>query len=124
MGNVLVKEETLTQIAEAIREKAGTDDLYKPGEMPKAILDISTFSEEGADSSKPVRFYGPYGDLVYSFRVEELNKMTELPILPEYQGLVGQTWNWSLENAKAVNGEIEIGSLYVTDNGETRIYLE
>lgn len=124
MGNVLVKEETLTQIAEAIREKAGTDDLYKPGEMPKAILDISTFSEEGADPSKPVRFYGPYGDLVYSFRVEELNKMTELPILPEYQGLVGQTWNWSLENAKAVNGEIEIGSLYVTDNGETRIYIE
>ena len=32
MGNVLVKEETLTQIADAIREKSGTDDLYKPGE--------------------------------------------------------------------------------------------
>ena len=124
MGNVLVKEETLTQIADAIREKSRSEDSYKPREMPKAILDISTFSGEGADPSKPVRFYGPYGELVYSFSVEELSKMVELPVLPEYQGLVGQTWNWSLENAKAVNGEIEIGSLYVTDNGETRVYIE
>ena len=116
MGNVLVKEETLTQIAEAIREKSGSDELYKPREMPKAILDISTYSGDGADPSKPVRFYGPYGELVYSFSVEELIGMTELPTLPEYDGLLGQTWNWSLENAKAVNGEIEIGSLYTTDD--------
>lgn len=46
MGNVLVKEETLTQIADAIREKAGTEGVYKPGEMPEAILEISTYSEK------------------------------------------------------------------------------
>ena len=64
MGNVLVKEETLTQIADAIREKSGTDDLYKPEEMPEAILEILTYSGDGADPNKPVRFYDPYGELV------------------------------------------------------------
>lgn len=124
MRNVLVEEETLIQIADAIREKAGSNELFKPREMPEAILEISTYGGEGADPSKPVRFYGPYGDLIYSYSVDELKAMTELPALPEYEGLVGQAWNWSLENVKAVNGEIEIGSLYITNSGDTRIYIE
>ena len=124
MANVLINEETLTQIANAIREKSGSKELFTPGEMPEAILAISTYSGEGADASKPVRFYGPYGDLVYSYSVDELSAMTELPALPEYDGLLGEAWNWSLENAKSVNGEVEIGSLYITDNGDTRIYIE
>lgn len=124
MGNVLVKEETLTQIADAIREKTGTSSLYKPGEMPDAILEISTYSGEGADPNKPVRFYNPYGDLVYSYTVQEIAEMTELPELPEYAGLIGQEWNWSLENIQAVGGKVEIGSLYTTDDGSTRIYID
>ena len=124
MGNVLVKEETLTQIADAIREKGGYNDKFKPVEMPEAILEISTYSGEGADPNKPVRFYGPYGDLVYSYTFTEISELTELPLLPEYKGLVGQEWNWSLEKILEVSGEIEIGSLYITDDGATRIYIE
>lgn len=124
MGNVLVKEETLTQIADAIREKSGTDDLYKPGEMPGAILEISTYSGEGADPNKPVRFYDPYGELVYSYTLKEISELTELPPLPERKGLTGQDWNWSLEKILEVNGELEIGSLYITDDGSTRIYVD
>lgn len=124
MGNVLVKEETLTQIADAIREKGGYSDKFKPVEMPEAILEISTYSGEGADPNKPVRFYGPYGDLVYSYTFTEISELTELPLLPEYKGLIGQEWNWSLESIKEVGGEIEIGSLYITDDGATRIYIE
>lgn len=124
MGNVLVKEETLTQIADAIREKSGSGDSYRPGKMPEAILEISTYSGEGADPNKPVRFYNPYGDLVYSYTVQEIAEMTELPALPEYRGLIGQEWNWSLEKLQAVDGEVEIGSHYITDDGSTRIYVE
>lgn len=123
MGNVLVKEETLTQIADAIREKSGSSDSYRPGEMPEAILDISTYSGEGADPNKPIRFYDPYGNLIYSYTVNEFSVMTELPPLPEYRGLIGQEWNWSLEKIKTVNGEVEIGSNYITDDGNTRIYV-
>ena len=124
MGNVLVKEETLTQIADAIREKSGSNNFYRPGEMSEAILEISTYSGEGADPNKPVRFYNPYGDLVYSYTVQEIAEMTELPALPEYRGLIGQEWNWSLEKLQAVDGEVEIGSHYITDDGSTSIYVE
>lgn len=123
MGNVLVKEETLTQIADAIREKSGSSDSYRPGEMPEAILEISTYSGEGADPNKPIRFFGPYGDLVYSYTFAEISELTELPPLPEYKGLVGQEWNWSLENILAEESELEIASMYITDDGATRIYV-
>ncbi len=123
MGNVLVKEETMTQIADAIREKSGTDDLYKPEEMPEAILEISTYSGDGADPNKPVRFYDPYGELVYSYSVSEMEELTELPNLPEFAGLIGQEWNWSLENIKAVGGKVDVGANYITDDGATRIYI-
>lgn len=123
MGNVLVKEETLTQIADAIREKSGSEDLYKPGEMPEAIMEISTYSGEGADPNKPIRFYGAYGDLVYSYTFAEISELTELPPLPVYKGLIGQEWNWSLENILAEEYELEIASMYITDDGSTRIYV-
>ena len=121
MGNVLVKEETLAQIADVIREKSGSSDSYRPGEMPEAILEISTYSGEGADPNKPIRFYDPYGNLIYTYTVNEFSVMTELPPLPEYRGLIGQEWNWSLEKIKTVNGEVEIGSNYITDDGNTMI---
>lgn len=124
MGNVLVQEETLTEIADAIRGKTGTTGLLKPREMPAAIDEISTFSGEDADPNKPIRFYGPYGDLVYSFSLNELESMTELPVLPEYDGLTGQNWTWTLAGIKEVADEIEVGSLYITDDGATRIYID
>lgn len=42
MPKVLVQDTEMQNIANAIREKNGTEDTYKPSEMPQAILDIST----------------------------------------------------------------------------------
>lgn len=124
MGNVLVKEETLTQIADAIREKSGSSDSYRPGEMPEAIMEISTYSGEDADPNKPIRFFGPYGDLVYSYTEKEFTELGGLPPLPEYRGLICQGWNWTAENILAEGNEVEVGSLVITDDGSTRIYVE
>ena len=44
MANVLVDESSLQSIANAIREKNGTEDTYKPLQMPQAILDIESGS--------------------------------------------------------------------------------
>lgn len=41
MANVLVLESSLEDIADAIREKNGTQNTYKPGEMGDAIREIS-----------------------------------------------------------------------------------
>lgn len=42
MGNVLVDEQSLTDIADAIREKNGTEDTYKPSEMGDAVRAIES----------------------------------------------------------------------------------
>lgn len=47
MANVLIEEQTMSDIAAAIREKNGTENTYRPSEMPQAIRDISS---EGSDN--------------------------------------------------------------------------
>jgi hypothetical protein len=44
VGNVLINEATLSSIADAIREKNGSTETYKPAEMPQAILSIESGS--------------------------------------------------------------------------------
>lgn len=46
MGKAFIKEETLTNIANAIRQKNLSDIKYKPAEMPAAILALTSFSDE------------------------------------------------------------------------------
>ena len=123
MGNVLVKEETLTEIADSIREKNGLDDAYKPAEMPEAIRNISTGSEDGPSEEDPIRFYGLEGELLYSYTLEEMKALAELPRLPEAEGLICQGWNWSLENLQSLNREMDVGAIFITDDGATRIYV-
>jgi hypothetical protein len=53
MANVLVAETSLQGIANAIREKNGTEDTYRPSEMPQAILDIE--GGGGVDNLKYVK---------------------------------------------------------------------
>jgi len=123
MGNVLVKEETLTEIADSIREKNGLPDKYKPAEMPEAIRNISTGSDDGPSEDDPIRFYGLEGELLYSYTLEEMKELTELPSLPECEGLICQGWNWSLENLQALDREMDVGAIFITDDGSTRIYV-
>ena len=42
MAKVLVTDTHLTNIADAIRDKKGTSDTYKPSEMANAISNIET----------------------------------------------------------------------------------
>lgn len=122
MGNVLVKEESLTAIADAIRTKNDSTTLYKPSEMPDAILKIETGSKE-VDESKPIKFFGYEGVLLYSYTYEELATLTELPPLPVVEGLICQGWNWSLQNIKELGREVNVGAIFITDDGATRIYV-
>ena len=46
MSKVLVNKSTLISIADAIREKSGTADTYKPAEMSKAISAIMVSGED------------------------------------------------------------------------------
>lgn len=122
MGNVLVENNTLKDIADSIREKNHSEDRYKPGDMPGAIDQIKTGGSM-PDASLPVKFYDYDGTLLYSFSLEEVQNLTNLPELPEHQGLIGQGWNWTPEQIKAENGAVNIGAHYITDDGSTRLYI-
>ena len=122
MANVLVNENTLKAIADAVRARGGTSALMKPGEIPDAVSRIPSGGSD-ADMSLPVRFFDYDGTLLYSFSLEELAGLERLPDLPFHEGLVCKGWNWSLEDLKATNREMNVAAKYVTDDGVTRFYV-
>ena len=49
-----------------------------------------------------------------------------MPANPTHTGLTSQGWNWSLADAKsyvATCKGIDIGQMYITDDGKTRVYI-
>ncbi|WP_379706521.1 leucine-rich repeat domain-containing protein [Mediterraneibacter gnavus] len=122
MGNVLVNEETLSAIADAVRARGGTSAKMKPAEIPEAVSRIPS-GTAGADMSLPIRFFDYEGTLLYSFSLEELAGMESLPELPFHEGLICTGWNWTLEDLKKTNREMNVAALYVTDDGATRVYV-
>ena len=74
-------------------------------------------------TAKAVNFRDYDGTILYSYTVDEAAALTELPPLPEHSGLVCQGWNWTLDGIKAMGRAVEVGTMYITDDGKTRIYI-
>lgn len=71
-----------------------------------------------------INFWDFDGTLLYSWTLAELATKTGLPPLPSHDGLVCQGWNWTLQDIKDAGRELDIGALYITDDGKTRIYVD
>lgn len=71
-----------------------------------------------------INFWDYDGTLLYSWTLAELATKTELPPLPSHNGLICQGWNWTLQDIKDAGRELDIGALYITDDGKTRIYVD
>ena len=74
-------------------------------------------------SPKDINFYDYDGTLVEAWTLEELAGKSALPANPAHDGLTAQGWNWSLEDLKSTNRAMNVGQMYVTDDGKTRLYL-
>ena len=74
---------------------------------------------------KAVNFYDYEGTRLYSYTKEEFQNLTEMPENPSHEGLVAQGWNYTLEQAKAqaTIGACDIGQMYTTSDGKTRLYI-
>lgn len=75
---------------------------------------------------KDVNFYDYDGTIIKRYTAAEFANISELPDNPYHAGLTAQGWNWSLSDAKAYvakYGKLEIGQMYITDDGKTRIYI-
>lgn len=118
MANVLVNENSLSAIADAIRQKAGTDDTYKPAEMAQAIADIPTGGGEEPER-KDVNLYDYDGKRLFSFTFEELNELENLPNPPAApDGLISAGWNWTINQLKAWGGRANVGHMVFAPPGK------
>ena len=70
-----------------------------------------------------ITFYDYDGTIVTSWTLEELATKTALPDYPSHEGLTCQGWNWSLADLKTTNRKMNVGAMYITDDGKTRIYI-
>ena len=117
----LTNGDDLKKVADAIRTKGGTTaELVYPDEFITAIGNIRTESPKESD----INFWDYDGTLLYSWTLAELTTKTELPPLPSHDGLICQGWNWTLADIKDAGRELDIGALYITDDGKTRLYVD
>ena len=75
---------------------------------------------------KDVNFIDYDGIILHSYTATEALALTALPDNPSHDGLTAQGWNWSLADMKSQVqsiGKCDIGQMYITDDGKTRIYV-
>ena len=116
-----------TAIGSAITAKGGTvganDGLE---EFAADIATIPSGGGGGGSTSNAVNFYDYDGTIVQSYSAADFANLSELPANPTHEGLTAQGWNWSLADAKeyvAENKRLDIGQMYVTDDGKTRLHI-
>lgn len=115
----------LIDVADAIREKKGTTEPINPQDFASEIASIETGGGMVADAPiKDVNFYDYDGTRLYSYSWDEIVAMTELPPLPEREGLICEGWNYTLEQIKEQPyKKADVGALYNTSDGKTRFYI-
>ena len=82
----------------------------------------------GGSLTDQVRFFDYDGTLVDSYSKADFNALSAMPSNPTHTGLTAQGWNWTLAQAKAQltacpDGVLNIGQMYTTDTGDTRLYI-
>ena len=117
----------MKSVADAIRAKAGTTDLLAwPDGFKSAVEGIQTGGGGGTTSDavmKDVNFYDYDGTLVASYTLAEAQALTALPDGPTHDGLTFQGWNWSIEKIHALTRPMNVGAMYITNDGATRLHI-
>lgn len=117
----------LTEIADTIRAKKGITGKINPQDFSDEIASITSGPVTRQEAPmNDVVFYDYDGFRLCSYSKEEFLAMTSMPSLPTSPGLICQDWNWAIEDAKEYVGKyglLDIGALYTTDDGKTRLYL-
>ena len=72
---------------------------------------------------KDVNFHDYDGTLVASYTLAEAQALTALPNGPTHAGLTFQGWNWTLDKIKALTRPMNVGAMYITDDGKTRLNI-
>nr|DAO56663.1 MAG TPA: leucine-rich repeat protein [Caudoviricetes sp.] len=124
MAEYLTNTTDLTSVANAIRTKGGTTaQLVYPSGFVSAINAIETGGGGTPIDESDITFYDYDGTIVAAWTLAELATKTELPAYPSHENLTCQGWNWTLADLKSTNRKMNVGAMYITDDGKTRIYI-
>ena len=126
MAKIFIEESTLSAIGNSIRAKTGKTNMIAPLNMATEIASIQTGSGSGPSSpvsSNDVAFYDYDGTVIASYSLEEAQSLTTLPDGPTHDGLTFQGWNYTLEKVKAFTRPMNVGAIYTTTDGKTRLYI-
>lgn len=119
-----VQEASLTGIADAIRTKTKSEErLTFPDGFVEAIGSIKS-GGGAAVAEKDVNFYDYDGTLVAAYTENEAKALKGLPTPPEHDGLTFQGWNYTLDEVNKYAEAADVGALYTTDDGKTKIYID
>ena len=97
--------------------------------MNTNLADIKSAMAGGSNpvaAEKAVNFYDYDGTCRYSYTAAEFAELTAMPDNPTHEGLTAQGWNWALADAKtyvASYGKLNVGQMYITSDGKTRLYI-
>lgn len=77
---------------------------------------------------KAINFYDYDGTRLYSYSTAEWASVSTLPSNPTHTGLTAQGWNWTKSQIDTQltampDGDVNVGQMYATDDGKTRIYI-
>lgn len=118
----VVTQSTLDAIGQAIIDKGGATESMTPAQMPAAIAAIPS-GETDEPEEKDINFYDAWGKRIYSYTLDEMQALTELPPLPSRDGFVAQEWNWTLEQLKTVDDFADVGGIYAPSDGATHVTI-
>ena len=123
MAKIFIEESTLSAIGNSIRAKTGKTNMIPPLNMPAEIESIQTGGGSSTATTGDVNFYDYDGALVVSYSLSEAQALTALPDGPTHEGLIFQGWNYTLEKVKSFTRSMNVGAIYTTNDGKTRIYI-
>lgn len=101
---------------------------YKQLIVDGCSIDVSDSGNEEGGGSKydDVVFYDYDGTVVKSYSAEDFINLSSMPENPTHGGLTSQGWNWTFSDARDYvleNGKLNVGQMYITDDGKTRLYI-
>lgn len=83
-----------------------------------------TMPFEFSNDKKIVIFYDYDGTVVDAYHLEPDEVVTELPEPPQHDGLIFAGWNHSIKSINENKIGLDVGAMYYTDDGATRLYMD
>lgn len=110
-----------------VAQTAMAEEITENGVVDTTLYNSVTVNVAGSGGSfgNDVIFYDYDGTVITSYSAADFANLSAMPANPTHEGLTAQGWNWSLADAKAyvaAYGKLNIGQMYITSDGKTRLY--